>query len=127
MRSRRAGPQGIVRPNAPATLIMTKTYSSMDRFDHEQSRIRKEIQVLLTEIGEKAYNRTEENDGAVAELLRQLDILISTARGATMRLKECKRMTALVDYMIEQQILTQGTYASTSTSDRRNKNQARRD
>jgi len=105
---------------------MSKQYSPSEKFEHEQSRIREEIQGLLDDIGEKTYNRSDENDGAVAELLRQLDILISTARGATMRLKECKRMTALVDYMIEQKQLAKGTYAS-ADNDSSNKKQARRD
>lgn len=113
--------------NAPASFFMKAKFSLTERLAHEQSLIRKEILTRLDEMFDILDTRLDDNDRNVAAMLHDLDATLNTARGASMRLKQCKKLTALVEYMVEEKQITQNSYGSSNDDDRSNKKQARRD
>ena len=112
---------------APASLFMRGKFSLTERLAHEQGLIRKEIQSRLDEMSDILNNRLDDSDINMAAMLHDLDASLNTARGACMRLKECKKLTALAEYMVEENQITQNEYGTVSDDDRSNKKQARRD
>jgi len=102
-------------------------FSLTQRLEHEQSVIRKEIQAHLDDMANVLNDRLDDSDRNVAAVLHDLDASLNTARGATMRLKECKKLSAMVQYMLEEKQITQNSYGTSSDNDSSNKKQAGRD